>query len=355
MCLAALATAQSPNPRPSEPPKPELPAVLGLEMTSTVPAPGSPLVVRFLLHNTSSDPITVPGTSRTPAGIGLPAETILGTAAEPALALIYHGTAEDYADNLPVTLSEDVFDADGVAATTETLLSPQCSLGRALDLRDVFAELRYSGRYELVWRPLGGRYGERRLNFRLESRKQAVIVTDYGKITFELFYEDAPQNVANFLELVRREFYDGLPIHAIVPGQVIQAGCPVGDGSGMRPDGQTVPAEFDSPHVFKTGTLAMSRKPGDPDSASCQFFITLTRLPELDGKYTIIGEARDEQSLRTLLELSAVSVNDNYVPREPVIIRSIVLVDVDRDITRVRELGASRRAADETKTAPASR
>jgi cyclophilin family peptidyl-prolyl cis-trans isomerase len=324
-------------------------------MTSTVPAPGAPLVVRFLLHNTSSDPITVPGTSPTPAGIGLPAETILGTAAEPAVSLVYQGTSENFTDNMPVPLAEGVFDADDATTVHETLLSPQCSLGRALDLRDVFAELRYSGRYELIWRPLGGRYGERRLSFRLESRKEAVIVTDYGKVTFELFYEDAPLNVANFLELVRREFYDGLPIHAIVPGQVIQAGCPVGDGSGMRPDGETVPAEFDSPHVFKIGTLGMSRKPGDPDSASCQFFITLTRLPELDGKYTIIGEARDEQSLRTLLELSAVSVNENYVPREPVVIRSIVLVDVDRDITRVRELGASRRAADETAPAPASR
>ena len=91
-------------------------------------------------------------------------------------------------------------------------------------------------------------------------------------------------------------------------------------------DGKTVPAEFsDTP--IELGTLVMAHKPDDPNSASCQFFIALARLEDLDGKYTVIGQARDDESLRTLNQLAALPTNRSDRPVKPLVIRSINLVD----------------------------
>lgn len=317
---------------------------LDVESRQAVLTPGDPIFVRFLMHNRSALNVTAgvaaPVTSR---ARGLPPEAVLGSAEQPALQLFYTGQEPPYADRDAVPPLEGALASEDAGLGT-LILGPGASTGVEIDLQQVFGVLRYSGRYEVVWRPQDGAFGTARTTFTLESRKEAIIVTDYGKITFELLYEDSPKNVANFLELVRENFYDGLDFHAIVPGQIIQGGDPAGDGTGMRPDGATVPAEFESDHVFQMGTLGMSHKPEQPDSASAQFFITLTRLPELDGKYTPIGQARDEQSYRTLLEMSAVTVDENYEPRDPVVIRSITLVDTDRNRTRVRELGAERQS-----------
>ena len=152
------------------------------------------------------------------------------------------------------------------------------------------------------------------LSFRVETRKDAVLVTDYGKITFSLLYERAPRNIENFLDLMRDRFYDGKAIHRVVPHFIIQAG-------------------------FEPGTLAMARKPSDPHSASCQFFISLARLPELDGKYTVIGQARGEESLRTLQILSELPTNAQGRPVRPLAIRFFTLVDVS--VSEVRQLELS--------------
>ncbi len=110
--------------------------------------------------------------------------------------------------------------------------------------------------------------------------------TDAGEIHLELFPEDAPKHVEAFLALIEKGFYNGLSFHRVVPGFVIQGGCPKGDGTGDA--GYKLKAEFNKrPH--EKGTLAAARA-SDPDSAGCQFYICLDRIPHLDNQYTVFGK-----------------------------------------------------------------
>lgn len=112
------------------------------------------------------------------------------------------------------------------------------------------------------------------------------IVTEKGNIDLELYPDDAPVHVANFLKLIRAGFYDGLTFHRVESEFVIQGGDPAGNGTGGP--GYTINAEFNS-RQHLTGTLAMART-GDPNSAGSQFYITLAPQPFLDGKYTVFGQ-----------------------------------------------------------------
>jgi len=112
------------------------------------------------------------------------------------------------------------------------------------------------------------------------------MTTDRGVIYLELFPEVAPIHVDNFLRLINTGFYNGLIFHRIVPGQIIQGGCPEGTGRGGP--GYTIPAEFNF-RKHKRGTLSMART-SHPDSAGSQFYICLRRMSQLDGKYTVFGQ-----------------------------------------------------------------
>jgi peptidyl-prolyl cis-trans isomerase B (cyclophilin B) len=118
---------------------------------------------------------------------------------------------------------------------------------------------------------------------------RVIMETDMGKIVLELFPEVAPNHVKNFLELANKGFYNGLTFHRIIKNFVIQGGDPKGDGTGDA--GYSVAAEF-SNLQHMPGTLAMARA-NDPNSASCQFYICLSQLPSLDGKYTIFGQVAE--------------------------------------------------------------
>lgn len=113
----------------------------------------------------------------------------------------------------------------------------------------------------------------------------ASIETDFGNIELELWPDAAPLHVANFRKLARAGFYRGTGFHRIVPGFVIQGGCPEGDGTGGP--GWTVPAEFNARRHVK-GVLSMARS-AHPDSAGSQFFICLGDAPHLDGQYSAFG------------------------------------------------------------------
>ena len=113
----------------------------------------------------------------------------------------------------------------------------------------------------------------------------ASIETDFGTIVLELWPDAAPLHVANFRKLARAGFYRGAGFHRIVPGFVIQGGCPEGDGTGGP--GWTVPAEFNACRHVK-GVLSMARS-AHPDSAGSQFFICLGDAPHLDGQYSAFG------------------------------------------------------------------
>jgi peptidyl-prolyl cis-trans isomerase B (cyclophilin B) len=116
----------------------------------------------------------------------------------------------------------------------------------------------------------------------------ATIETEFEPVTVELWNDVAPKHAENFLKLAKQGYYDGLTFHRIIPGFVIQGGCPQGTGTGGP--GWTVKAEFnDREHV--PGVLSMARS-AHPDSAGSQFFVCLTRehCRHLDKQYTAFGK-----------------------------------------------------------------
>lgn len=115
----------------------------------------------------------------------------------------------------------------------------------------------------------------------------ATIETDHGTFRVELWDDVAPNHAANFLKLAKKGFYDGLTFHRVIPGFVIQGGCPKGDGTGGP--GWTVKAEFND-RLHQPGVLSMARS-NHPDSAGSQFFVCLMRehCKHLDGQYTAFG------------------------------------------------------------------
>lgn len=119
----------------------------------------------------------------------------------------------------------------------------------------------------------------------------AVIQTSKGTIKFRLYEKDAPITSKNFIGLAQKKFYDGLNFHRVEPGFVIQGGDPDGNGSGSSD--KTIKLEV-SPQLKHdaAGIVAMARS-SDPDSASCQFYITLGPAPFLDMKYAVFGKVTE--------------------------------------------------------------
>jgi peptidyl-prolyl cis-trans isomerase B (cyclophilin B) len=114
---------------------------------------------------------------------------------------------------------------------------------------------------------------------------EAVITTSMGEMTAEFFPEKAPITVMNFVDLSLKGFYDGLTFHRVVPGFMIQGGCPIGDGTGDP--GYFIKGEF-TDITHSRGTLSMART-ADPDSAGCQFFIMHQDNERLDYQYAAFG------------------------------------------------------------------
>ena len=146
-------------------------------------------------------------------------------------------------------------------------------------------------------------------------------------IKAELYPEIAPNTVNNFISLVQKGFYDGLIFHRVIPGFMIQGGCPKGNGTGGP--GYTIKGEFDANGVrndldHKRGVLSMARAM-DPNSAGSQFFIMVEEAPHLDGQYAAFGmitEGMDEAD-------RIVSVDRDWsdCPRQPQVIKTIRVVE----------------------------
>jgi cyclophilin family peptidyl-prolyl cis-trans isomerase len=114
----------------------------------------------------------------------------------------------------------------------------------------------------------------------------ATIHTTHGEIQLELFTEDAPKTVENFVRLSREGFYDGLAFHRVIPDFMVQGGCPRGDGTGGP--GYEFEDEPNDRRVVR-GALAMANR--GPDTNGSQFFIvTADACPWLDGKHTVFGQ-----------------------------------------------------------------
>ena len=138
-----------------------------------------------------------------------------------------------------------------------------------------------------------------------------TITMENGAVmTGELYPAKAPNTVANFISLANKGFYDGLIFHRVIPGFMIQGGCP--DGNGMGGPGYDIRGEFsgngfaqnDLKHT--TGVLSMARAM-HPDSAGSQFFIMVAPAPHLDGQYAAFGQVTGnvEEAIRIAAENEA--------------------------------------------------
>jgi cyclophilin family peptidyl-prolyl cis-trans isomerase len=118
---------------------------------------------------------------------------------------------------------------------------------------------------------------------------QATIQTNHGPIHMELYPDDAPKTVNNFVKLANDGFYDRVIFHRVIPDFMIQGGDPTGTGSGGP--GYTFEDEFND-HKVERGALAMAN--AGPNTNGSQFFIVTTdAAPWLDGKHTVFGRVTD--------------------------------------------------------------
>lgn len=134
-------------------------------------------------------------------------------------------------------------------------------------------------------------YRNRKENFPMTNPIVTFTMTNGDVMKAELYPEIAPNTVNNFISLIKKGFYDGKIFHRVIPGFMIQGGCP--NGTGMGGPGYTIPGEF-SANGFKNdlkhtpGILSMARAM-HPDSAGSQFFIMHKTSPHLDGQYAAFG------------------------------------------------------------------
>lgn len=127
------------------------------------------------------------------------------------------------------------------------------------------------------------------------SASNAVICTNLGAISVEVYSDETPAHAKNFIELAKSGYYDGVSFHRIISDFMMQGGDPQGTGGGGETwDGSTLPDET-SPDILhdKAGLLSMANRGGDPTTGSSQFFITFAETPWLDGKHVVFGEVTD--------------------------------------------------------------
>ena len=151
-----------------------------------------------------------------------------------------------------------------------------------------------------------------------EGSYSAEIRTNQGAISVELYAEDAPVTVNNFVFLARQGFYDGVIFHRVIPDFMIQGGDPTGTGGGgpgYRFQDEIVPSlTFQGP-----GILAMAN--AGPGTNGSQFFITVAATPHLTGNHTIFGRVTAGQEVADAI--SKVPTSRGNRPREEVVIQSI--------------------------------
>ena len=141
----------------------------------------------------------------------------------------------------------------------------------------------------------------------------------------ELYPEIAPNTVNNFISLVKKGFYDGLIFHRVIPGFMIQGGCP--NGNGMGGPGYQINGEFaangfkQNDIIHTTGVLSMARTMA-PNSAGSQFFIMVAPASHLDGQYAAFGKVTENEQVA--IDISRVPRNMmNDKPKKDVVIESI--------------------------------
>jgi peptidyl-prolyl cis-trans isomerase B (cyclophilin B) len=149
----------------------------------------------------------------------------------------------------------------------------------------------------------------------------ATLTTNHGAIELELFPEDAPKTVNNFVKLARDGFYNGVVFHRVIPDFMIQGGDPTGTGTGGP--GYSFEDEFNQHEVVR-GALAMAN--AGPNTNGSQFFIVTTEAaPWLDGKHTVFG--RVTSGMDVVDAISELPTDARDKPREDVVIESVEVAE----------------------------
>ena len=156
--------------------------------------------------------------------------------------------------------------------------------------------------------------------------KTFVIEMENGDVMRgELYPEIAPITVENFEKLAGEHFYDGLTFHRVIPGFMIQGGCPRGNGTGGP--GYQIKGEFAANGVANDlkhtrGVLSMARAM-DPDSAGSQFFVMVADAPHLDGQYAAFGKVTEGMDAAD--NIVSVKTDWHDCPREKQVIKTITI------------------------------
>ena len=144
-----------------------------------------------------------------------------------------------------------------------------------------------------------------------------IEMEDGGVMKAELYPDVAPNTVNNFISLIQKGYYDGLIFHRVIPGFMIQGGCP--DGTGMGGPGYSIKGEFAGNGfannlIHDRGVLSMARTMA-PDSAGSQFFVMVEKAPHLDGQYAAFGKVIEGMEVADAIVNAKRDWNDK--PRQP--------------------------------------
>jgi peptidyl-prolyl cis-trans isomerase B (cyclophilin B) len=156
--------------------------------------------------------------------------------------------------------------------------------------------------------------------------KVKMTIKGRGDIIIELYPDIAPESVNNFLKLVDKGFYNGLTFHRVIPGFMIQGGCPLGTGTGGP--GWQIKGEF-AQNGFKNdlkhtrGVLSMARSMM-PNSAGSQFFLMHKDYPSLDGAYAAFGKVIE--GIEIVDQIASVKTGYADKPTEPQVIERVVRI-----------------------------
>lgn len=256
----------------------------------------------------------------------------------------------------PIQLVLTDFQGGQIGTDVPTTVEP----GKSVDLKVIFPSLRV-GTYVVYAVPPGktttdfvgtpllvSMRGDSRpgmtstlAGVRVEPLSIAKFHTSAGEMWAAFYYDFAPNTVANFVNLARGGFYDGLKFHRLVPDFIVQTGDPVGDASGGP--GYQIESEFNGrPHL--RGVLSMARevdpmesqgaapRPEFANTAGSQFFVALNyqKTQRLDNRYTAFGKLIGDESIATLKKISSGAITDAGTgrPAEPVTIKRLEIVPV---------------------------
>ena len=144
-----------------------------------------------------------------------------------------------------------------------------------------------------------------------------ITMSDGSSMRIELYPDQAPNTVTNFIKLANSRFYDGQQFFRVVAGVFIQGGDPNNNGTGDP--GYAIRGEFADNGVDNTlshirGTIAMARPGSGYDTAGSQFFIMQGSYPEYDGRYAAFGRITDADSLAVLDDIASQPVDGSYLP-----------------------------------------